>query len=156
MVAGSGSFVVDLFDAAANYTSTVRGPLANITAGCTDPNGTGDALEFGWPTSTTAPDSFFSVTIPAGATLSVDATGVGAEDTLMMIASNTATLCADLTSGLGAVVCLAGDDDGIASFGGSRASYFNSTAAPINAMVIVKNWGAAIAGDSNTVTFTIQ
>lgn len=156
VVAGSGSFVVDLFDAAANYTSTVRGPLANITAGCTDPNGTGDALEFGWPTSTTAPDSFFSVTIPAGATLSVDATGVGAEDTLMMIASNTATLCADLTSGLGAVVCLAGDDDGIASFGGSRASYFNSTAAPINAMVIVKNWGAAIAGDSNTVTFTIQ
>ena len=162
VVAGSGSFVVDLFDTAANYTSTVRGPLSGLIAGgaCDDVDGTGDGLPFGFPTSATAPESFFSVSIPAGATLSVDAGGTGnGDDTLVLVLNNTATVCADLAAANAAAVCLVGDDDtgGGASGYFSAASYANTGATPINALVIIKNWVTPNAdGDANTVTFTIQ
>jgi hypothetical protein len=148
VVAMSGAYVVDLFDATANYTSALG---ANVAAACgSGADSTGD----NYRTARSGPDSFFSVTVPAGGTLEVSTGGTGdGDDTVVFILDATATVCADAATGL--ATCLASDDDSGTDFF-SAVSYTNSGAAARNVLVVVDNWNPTTAdGDANSVTFNI-
>lgn len=152
VVAASGAYIVDLYDAAANYTSVVTG---NVAAACgSGANSTGDNARAGRG----GPDSFFSVTVPAGATLAIDAGGTAdGDDTIVFILDATPTVCANIATGT--ATCLASDDDsgGGASGYFSAVTYTNASAADRNVLVVVDNWGSPAAdGSVNTVSFNIM